>query len=203
MRQKTSWLLLLMYAAVLLMVGQHTALASKQCRAHNILDACLVMQQKQYKQCAFDDWECKCHSQKKILVCYDNCPDSENRTLQEMQVQIFCAAVNGKEYNSELIDRMTRPARVVADDPGPPTQAAEPPKGAAAAPGEKPQASKDDDGDDGLGGRGSGRKGSGGHGSNFSVVDDDGAASVVGASFKSAATIAAALSAVLACNILG
>ncbi|KAJ2670923.1 hypothetical protein GGI25_005675 [Coemansia spiralis] len=74
------------------------------------------MQNLQFKKCEYDDWECKCHSQKKVLTCYDNCPDSENRTLQEMQVQIYCAAVNGKEYNRELIDRMTRPAKIVADE---------------------------------------------------------------------------------------
>ncbi|KAJ1828255.1 hypothetical protein LPJ56_001219 [Coemansia sp. RSA 2599] len=208
MRQKTSRLLLLVFAAILIMLAERTVAASKQCRAHNILDACLAMQQKQYRQCAFDDWECKCHSQKKILVCYDNCPDAENRTLQEMQVQIFCAAVNGKEYNSELIDRMTRPARVVADDAGPPTQAAaEQPKGAAAAAPPAP-AAKDDDGEDGFGVRGSGRKGSGGggHGSNFSVVDDSAAASIVYAGLKSAsaiATAAAVAAAALAWNTLG
>ncbi|KAJ1799519.1 hypothetical protein LPJ59_001766 [Coemansia sp. RSA 2399] len=88
------------------------------------------MQNLQFKKCEYDEWQCKCHAQKKILTCYDNCPDSENRTLQEMQVQIYCAAVNGKEYNSELIDRMTRPAKVVADEEqqGPPTHAPEPKK---------------------------------------------------------------------------
>ncbi|KAJ2549425.1 hypothetical protein EV175_004454, partial [Coemansia sp. RSA 1933] len=77
------------------------------------------MQNLQFKKCEYDEWQCKCHAQKKILTCYDNCPDSENRTLQEMQVQIYCAAVNGKEYNSELIDRMTRPAKIVADEEQP------------------------------------------------------------------------------------
>ncbi|KAJ2840295.1 hypothetical protein FBU31_000531 [Coemansia sp. 'formosensis'] len=76
--------------------------------------------------CDYDNWECKCHSQKKILTCYDNCPDAENRTLQEMQVQIYCAALGGREYNSEMMDRMTRPARILADDQPPPTQAAQP-----------------------------------------------------------------------------
>ncbi|KAJ2035689.1 hypothetical protein H4S03_004139 [Coemansia sp. S3946] len=76
--------------------------------------------------CDYDNWECKCHSQKKILTCYDNCPDAENRTLQEMQVQIYCAALGGREFNSEMMDRMTRPARIVVDDQPPPTQAAIP-----------------------------------------------------------------------------
>ncbi|KAJ2648155.1 hypothetical protein IWW40_004133 [Coemansia sp. RSA 1250] len=90
--------------------------AGERCRAQNILEACLRMQQLQFKSCEYDDWKCKCHAQKKILTCYDNCPDSENRTLQEMQVQVYCAPMNGKEFNSDLIDRMTRPARIVADD---------------------------------------------------------------------------------------
>ncbi|KAJ2847707.1 Phospholipase D1 [Coemansia erecta] len=201
MRQKTSWLLLLLFAAIQLISTSNTALASKQCRAQNILEACLAMQNKQYKQCAFDDWECKCHGQKKILVCYDNCPDSENRTLQEMQVQIFCAAVNGKEYNSELIDRMTRPARIVADDAGPPTMAPEQPKGAAPAPADKPQANKDDEGDEGA--HRDKRRGGVGHGSNFSVVDDSGAASIVCKGFKSASAIAAFVAAASAWIIFG
>ncbi|KAJ2161744.1 hypothetical protein GGF46_001248 [Coemansia sp. RSA 552] len=74
------------------------------------------MQNKQFEHCMYDEWECKCHGQKKILTCYDNCPESENRTLQEMQVQVYCAALNGKELGSAAIDRMTRAARGVADD---------------------------------------------------------------------------------------
>ncbi|KAJ2787532.1 Pre-mRNA-splicing factor cef1 [Coemansia interrupta] len=140
---------------------------------------------------------CKCHSQKKILVCYDNCPDSENRTLQEMQVQIFCAAVNGKEYNSELIDRMTRPARIVADDPQPTRAAPEqqqqqPPP--PPPPNKAPDADRDDDGV--FGGRASARKGAGGgHGSNFSLVDDNAAGAlgpVAGARSAMAAALIAA-----------
>ncbi|KAJ2893181.1 hypothetical protein IWW38_002949 [Coemansia aciculifera] len=142
------------------------------CRAQNILDACLSMQSKQFKMCDYDNWECKCHSQKKILTCYDNCPDAENRTLQEMQVQIYCAALGGREFNSEMMDRMTRPARILADDQPPPTQAA-----AAAPPPPPPQAPvaapKDDDGAWDPRGRGAAK----GQGGNVSIVNDNAAAS--------------------------
>ncbi|KAJ1723697.1 hypothetical protein LPJ53_001978 [Coemansia erecta] len=194
MRRKLSYIMLLSAAALLLLAS--SVQASKQCNAQHILDACLVMQQKHYKSCAYDDWECKCHSQKKILVCYDNCPDSENRTLQEMQVQIFCAAVNGKEYNSELIDRMTRPARIVADDPQP--TRVEPEQQQQQQPPPPPRAPADADRDDDgvFGGRASGRKGAGGgHGSNFSLVDDNSAGaidSVTGARSAMAAALIAA-----------
>ncbi|KAJ2004696.1 hypothetical protein GGI04_002518 [Coemansia thaxteri] len=119
--------------------------------------------------CAYDNWECKCHSQKKIMTCYDNCPDAENRTLQEMQVQIYCAALSGKGYNSELIDRMTRPAKVVADDQPPPTHAAAPQAPPPAAP---PKANDADDA--WAGGRGGGRGLGNG---NVSIVRDDAARS--------------------------
>ncbi|KAJ1901794.1 hypothetical protein LPJ66_000523 [Kickxella alabastrina] len=111
-----SFSLLLLPLVLALATLVHETHAANVCRAQNILDACLNMQQKQFRSCAYDNWECKCHCQRKVLTCYDNCPDAENRTLQEMQVQIFCAAVNGKEYNSEMMDRMTRPARNLADD---------------------------------------------------------------------------------------
>ncbi|KAJ1735210.1 hypothetical protein LPJ61_000668 [Coemansia biformis] len=87
-------------------------MAAGPCRAQNILDACLRMQQLQFKSCQYDEWQCKCHGQKKILTCYDNCPKLEARTLQEMQVEVFCAPLNGKIFDSEMIDKMTRPVKL-------------------------------------------------------------------------------------------
>ncbi|KAJ2370722.1 hypothetical protein H4S01_000101 [Coemansia sp. RSA 2610] len=121
------------FLALLCLAGR--AVYAGHCRAQNILDACLRMQHLQFKSCEYDDWECKCHSQKKVLTCYDNCPDSENRTLQEMQVQVYCAPLNGKEFNNDMIDRMTRPAKIVADDQPP---AHEPAKNAAPQPAPAP-----------------------------------------------------------------
>ncbi|KAJ2813766.1 hypothetical protein H4S07_000433 [Coemansia furcata] len=117
--------------------------------------------------CDYDNWECKCHSQKKILTCYDNCPDAENRTLQEMQVQIYCAALGGREYNSEMMDRMTRPARILADDQPPPTQAAQPQ--APPPPPPPPVAPSKNEGEWGAGARG------GQGGGNVVVVNDNAA----------------------------
>ncbi|KAI8321153.1 hypothetical protein GQ54DRAFT_312029 [Martensiomyces pterosporus] len=157
-------------------------MAGSGCRAQNILEACLVMQQRQFKGCEYDNWECKCSSQKKILTCYDNCPDSESRTIQEIQVQIFCGALNGREYNSELMDRMTRPAKIEADEQAPSvvpqSQAAAPP------PPSQPKASKGSDTDgqgsdqwasDGGGGVG-GRRNKAQGGGNISLVADSSAA---------------------------
>ncbi|KAJ2711958.1 hypothetical protein H4R19_003000 [Coemansia spiralis] len=70
------------------------------------------MQQLQFKSCDYDAWQCKCHGQKKILTCYDNCPSLEARTLQEMQVEVFCGPLNGKIYDKETIDKMMRPAKL-------------------------------------------------------------------------------------------
>ncbi|KAJ1666315.1 hypothetical protein IW140_005203 [Coemansia sp. RSA 1813] len=127
------------------------------------------MQNVQFKQCEYDNWQCKCHGQKKILTCYDNCPDSENRTLQEMQVQIYCAAVNGKEYNSELIDRMTRPAKIVADEEqqAPPTHAPGANKDSPKKPAPPPTQTSNDKklNDEPL------LKGGGRDGNNFSVLN--------------------------------
>ncbi|KAJ1729133.1 Phospholipase D1 [Coemansia sp. Benny D160-2] len=149
-----------------LWLGQTAAAGA--CRAQNILTACLNMQSLQFKKCEYDDWQCKCHGQKKILTCYDNCPDSENRTLQEMQVQIYCAAVNGKEYNSELIDRMTRPAKIIADEDqqAQPTHAPEVNKNAQNSPPPKQTSEARRLNDDPL------AKGSGRDESNFSVLNN-------------------------------
>ncbi|KAJ2777592.1 hypothetical protein H4R18_005082 [Coemansia javaensis] len=89
--------------------------AAAQCRAQNILDACLRMQRRAFRSCQYDAWQCKCHAQKKILTCYDNCPEAEARTLQEMQVEVFCAALSGKELDSSMIDRMTRAIKLGSD----------------------------------------------------------------------------------------
>ncbi|KAJ2294495.1 hypothetical protein IW141_000336 [Coemansia sp. RSA 355] len=142
--------------------------STKQCRAQNILDACLRMQHLQFKSCDFDAWQCKCHGQKKILTCYDNCPDLEERTLQEMQVQVFCAPLNDKELNSEIIDRMTRPAKVVAEDQPtahPAAKKADPAPAPAPAPAPKP--TSDDDWSKGARDKSN---------SNFSLVNDNAAA---------------------------
>ncbi|KAJ2741679.1 hypothetical protein GGI20_005014 [Coemansia sp. BCRC 34301] len=156
-------------AALVFGLGEQ-ALAST-CRAQNILDACLSMQNKQFKMCDYDNWECKCHSQKKILTCYDNCPDAENRTLQEMQVQIYCAALGGREFNSEMMDRMTRPARILADDQPPPTRAAAEDK--PQAPPSPPAAPKDNDDAWGAGGGHGGARGQ--SGGNVNIINDNSA----------------------------
>ncbi|KAJ2441051.1 Phospholipase D1 [Coemansia sp. RSA 2424] len=164
-----------LFAVAALVFGFGEQVQAGTCRAQNILDACLSMQSKQFKMCDYDNWECKCHSQKKILTCYDNCPDDENRTLQEMQVQIYCAALGGREFNSEMMDRMTRPARILADDQPPPTQAAAAAKPQSPPPPPPPVAApKDNDDAWGAGGHG-GARGQGG-GGNVSIISDNAAA---------------------------
>ncbi|KAJ2734573.1 hypothetical protein IW152_002230 [Coemansia sp. BCRC 34962] len=171
-------------ALAVLLLGEQVAASS--CRAQNILDACLSMQNKQFKMCNYDNWECKCLSQKKILTCYDNCPDAENRTLQEMQVQIYCAALGGREFNSEMMDRMTRPARILADDQPPPTQEAKPQAPPPLAPAALPR----DDDQWGKGARG----GAGGQGGgNVVMVNDSLAAPRLRAVAWTASTVIALL----------
>ncbi|KAJ2337551.1 Phospholipase D1 [Coemansia sp. RSA 2681] len=165
-----------LFAVAALVFGFGEQVRAGTCRAQNILDACLSMQSKQFKMCDYDNWECKCHSQKKILTCYDNCPDDENRTLQEMQVQIYCAALGGREFNSEMMDRMTRPARILADDQPPPTQAAAAAAKPQSPPPPPPPAAAPKDNDDawGAGGHGGARGQSGG--GNVSIISDNAAA---------------------------
>ncbi|KAJ2771050.1 hypothetical protein IWQ56_001933 [Coemansia nantahalensis] len=86
-------------------------LAAGPCRAQNIVDACLRIQLAQLKSCQYDAWQCKCHGQKKILTCYDNCPELEARPLQEIQVEVFCGPLNGKIYDRDQIDKLARAAR--------------------------------------------------------------------------------------------
>ncbi|KAJ2718412.1 hypothetical protein GGI07_005772 [Coemansia sp. Benny D115] len=167
------------------------------CRAQNILEACLAMQHKQMRACAYDNWECKCHAQKKVLTCYDNCPESENRTLQEMQVQVYCMAVDGRGYDSDVVDRMTRaptdsdrsqqaPANDSKKQASPPPPPPPPPAAPQAPP-------KDDLYDiDGRGNKRSGNRGS----SNYSLVDD------IGAATDSLARSKSAIEMVLAAGIL-
>ncbi|KAJ2409488.1 hypothetical protein GGI10_004690, partial [Coemansia sp. RSA 2530] len=85
-----------------------------------------------------------------------------------MQVQIYCAALGGREFNSEMMDRMTRPARILADDQPPPTQEAR----AQAPPPPAPVASPRDDDQWGKGARG-GAGGAGGQGNGNVVMVND------------------------------
>ncbi|KAJ2081964.1 hypothetical protein H4R24_001943 [Coemansia sp. RSA 988] len=183
--------------AVLCMAGRNVDAGGSQCRAQNILDSCLKMQQLQFKSCEYDDWECKCHGQKKVLTCYDNCPESENRTLQEMQVQVFCAALSGNGFNTEMIDRMTRAARIVADDQPPPTHAPANSAPAPQAPAPKPTSASEDDSWN------RGKKGANGRdkdNSGFSVINDDAAASMHTANH---AVLAAVVVAIVLATVFG
>ncbi|PIA15435.1 hypothetical protein COEREDRAFT_9371 [Coemansia reversa NRRL 1564] len=87
-----------------------------------------------------------------------------------MQVQVFCASLSGNGFNSEMIDRMTRAAKIVANDQGPPTHAPANNPPAPQAP--KPTSTADDDSWN------RGKKGANGKdNSGFSVINDDAAAS--------------------------
>ncbi|KAJ2354620.1 hypothetical protein GGF43_003156 [Coemansia sp. RSA 2618] len=90
-----------------------------------------------------------------------------------MQVQVYCSPLNGKEMNSEVLDRMTRPARNVADDQPeshPPAKKADPQPAPAPAPPPPPAAKPTSDED-------WGKKARDKSNSNFSLVNDNAASS--------------------------
>ncbi|KAJ2500934.1 hypothetical protein GGH96_002348 [Coemansia sp. RSA 1972] len=86
-----------------------------------------------------------------------------------MQVQVFCAPLNGKELNSEIIDRMTRPAKIIDDQPTarPAAKKADPAPAPAPAPVPAPKPTSDDDWSKGARDKSN---------SNFSLVNDNAAA---------------------------
>ncbi|KAJ1932514.1 hypothetical protein FBU59_006344 [Linderina macrospora] len=182
--------------AVLFLLSFFGTARAGYCRAQHILEACLAQQTRQFKMCEYDNWSCKCSSQKKILTCYDNCPDSESRTTQEMQVQIFCGAARGKDYNENLLEHLTKPAKAGVELPA--TTSAQP---ATPVPPPKPTPKTADDDDDmmnGFGGltpgkgiRGKGPNGNGG----VMLVNENGVAkqAIVGAHVAAVGVAAMAL----------
>lgn len=70
-----------------------TALADK-CAAQNIVDACVSGYKARIDACNKNgnDWICLCDVYTDVLTCYNNCPDSNERSPVSNQVTSFCTA---------------------------------------------------------------------------------------------------------------
>ncbi|KAJ8106486.1 hypothetical protein OPT61_g9505 [Boeremia exigua] len=70
-----------------------TAFAA-DCAAQNIVDACVDGYQQRISDCQKNgnDWICLCDVYTDVLTCYNNCPNSNERSPVQNQVTSFCTA---------------------------------------------------------------------------------------------------------------
>ncbi|KAF3039210.1 hypothetical protein E8E12_008226 [Didymella heteroderae] len=70
-----------------------TAFAA-DCAAQNIVDACVSGYKGRIDACNKNgnDWICLCDVYTDVLTCYNNCPDSKDRSPVQNQVTSFCTA---------------------------------------------------------------------------------------------------------------
>ncbi|KAJ4378220.1 hypothetical protein N0V86_005920 [Didymella sp. IMI 355093] len=70
-----------------------TAFAA-DCAAQNIVDACVSGYQARIDACNKNgnDWICLCDVYTDVLTCYNNCPDSNERSPVQNQVTSYCTA---------------------------------------------------------------------------------------------------------------
>ena len=70
-----------------------SALAA-DCAAQNIVDACVSGYKNRIDACNKNgnDWICLCDVYTDVLTCYNNCPDSNERSPVQNQVTSFCTA---------------------------------------------------------------------------------------------------------------
>lgn len=70
-----------------------TALAA-DCAAQNIVDACVEGYEPRIEKCQANgnDWICLCDVYRDVLTCYNNCPDSNEKSPVQNQVTSFCTA---------------------------------------------------------------------------------------------------------------
>jgi hypothetical protein len=63
-----------------------------KCDAQNIVDACKATIQTEVDKCKGNDWICLCDNYTNLLTCYNNCPDSAEKSPVQNQVTQFCNA---------------------------------------------------------------------------------------------------------------
>ena len=70
------------------------AAAQKKCDAQNIVDTCVAGYQSRIEACqkGGNDFICLCDVYRDVLVCYNNCPDSQDRSPVQNQVTSYCTA---------------------------------------------------------------------------------------------------------------
>lgn len=71
-----------------------TSAFAADCAAQNIVDACVSGYQSRIDACNKNgnDWICLCDVYTDVLTCYNNCPNSNERSPVQNQVQSFCTA---------------------------------------------------------------------------------------------------------------
>ncbi|USP76742.1 hypothetical protein yc1106_04016 [Curvularia clavata] len=68
--------------------------AQNKCAAQNIVDTCVTSYQSRIDACnkKGNDFICLCDVYRDVLVCYNNCPDSQDRPPVENTVTSYCNA---------------------------------------------------------------------------------------------------------------
>ncbi|KAL1646975.1 hypothetical protein SLS61_007572 [Didymella pomorum] len=71
-----------------------TSAFAADCAAQNIVDACVSGYKGRIDACNKNgnDWICLCDVYTDVLTCYNNCPDSNERSPVQNQVTSFCTA---------------------------------------------------------------------------------------------------------------
>ncbi|KAM7198627.1 hypothetical protein V8F33_004894 [Rhypophila sp. PSN 637] len=91
--------------------------ADQDCQALYIVEACLEGEERKFRDCRENDWDCKCNQHINILTCFNNCPQDSRINRYEGQKQIYCS------YASQFPSSTTK---VVAAKPtGAPAQTTE------------------------------------------------------------------------------
>lgn len=58
----------------------------------SIVDACRTGIESEIDKCKANDWICLCDNYTNLLTCYNNCPDSLDRSPVQNQVTSYCLA---------------------------------------------------------------------------------------------------------------
>jgi len=80
--------------AIALSASASLVAADQKCQAQNIVDACVDSYQSRIDGCNSkpNDYICLCDVYTDVLVCYNNCPDSNAKSPVQNQVTQFCQA---------------------------------------------------------------------------------------------------------------
>ena len=60
--------------------------------SNSIVDACKTSIQGQIDDCKDNDWICLCAQYTNLLTCYNNCPNSPDRSPVQNEVTQYCNA---------------------------------------------------------------------------------------------------------------
>ncbi|KAF2794346.1 hypothetical protein K505DRAFT_324850 [Melanomma pulvis-pyrius CBS 109.77] len=94
--------------------------ATSACNAQNIVDACRTGIETEIDKCKANDWICLCDNYTNLLTCYNNCPDSLDRSPVQNQVTSYCLAAEPLK-SASAADAATRPVPSVAATSAPAT----------------------------------------------------------------------------------